>query len=321
MMKNVLTLLIFVLISNLKVESQKKTAYQKNDIRVKSLHKAVLYAGSLKRIERFPSKYITPRNVDIWLPENYTKSKKYAVLYMHDGQNLFDSTTTWNKQEWKVDDWVSKLNKQQKIKDVIVVGIHSVSSIRWQDLFPEKAMEYIPQQTRDSIYKQAKATGFNTNLTGDEYLSFLVKELKPFIDKRYATLKDQENTFVAGSSMGGLMSMYAICEYPKIFSGAACISTHWPGATPMKNNPFSKAILTYLKAKIPSKKNHKFYFDYGTKTLDRFYPKYAETIDSIFSEKGYTNQNYKNIRFEGDDHSENSWNKRFHIPLKFLLKH
>ncbi len=295
------------------------TNAQKDDFKIKKMSKAVLYEGSLERIENFPSKNIQPRNVDIWLPKNYTPTKKYAVLYMHDGQNLFDATTTWNKQEWKVDDWVSKLIKEQKIEEVIVVGIHNIPAVRWQDLFPERAMSYMPKQTRDSIYKQAKATNFNVNLTGDNYLKFMVKELKPFIDNKYSILKDQKNTFVAGSSMGGLMSMYAICEYPKVFYGAACISTHWPGANPMKNNPFSKAILAYLKDKIPSPKNHKLYFDYGTKTLDQFYPKYAKQIDALFLEKGYTEKSYKNLKFEGADHSENSWNKRLNIPLQFLL--
>ncbi len=293
---------------------------QHKKIEVKTLSKAVLYAGSLQRIEKFPSKYITPRSVDVWLPENYDKNKKYAVLYMHDGQNLFDSTTTWNKQEWKVDDWISKLNKQQKIKDVIVVGIHSISDIRWQDLFPEKATNnYMPEKVRDSLYADAKKQGFNLNLKGDEYVKFMVKELKPFIDENYATYKDQQNTFVGGSSMGGLMSMYAICEYPKVFSGAACFSTHWPGAQPKVDNPVGKAILAYLAVNVPDPKNHAFYFDYGTKTLDQYYPPYAKKVDVIFNKAGYNTSNYKNLKFEGADHSENSWNKRFDIPLKFLL--
>ncbi len=313
-MKNTVHLLIFIVLIN----SWKSNA-QKDKIHVKKVEKAVLYAGSLERIENFPSKNIQSRNVDVWLPDNYTPSKKYPVLYMHDGQNLFDATTTWNKQEWKVDDWVSKLIKKQKIKELIVVGVYSIPETRWQDLFPEKAMDYMLKTTRDSIYKQAEATNFNTNLTGDEYVKFLVKELKPFIDKNYATLSDQKNTFVAGSSMGGLMSMYAICEYPEVFYGAACISTHWPGGNPQKNNPIAKAIFDYLLGNIPDPRNHKFYFDYGTKTLDRFYLPYAEKVDAIFHNIGYRSSNYKNLKFKGADHSENSWNKRLNIPLQFLL--
>ncbi|HJP64358.1 MAG TPA: hypothetical protein VJ844_13015, partial [Mucilaginibacter sp.] len=75
--------------------------------------------GTIKRLENFPSKFVDPRNVDIWLPEGYSTNKKYAVLYMHDGQALFDSTLMWNKQEWGVDETLCKLNVGTKNK-----GLH-----------------------------------------------------------------------------------------------------------------------------------------------------------------------------------------------------
>ncbi len=106
------------------------------------LDEAELFAGSLIRVDSFPSKYITPRPVDIWLPKNYTREKKYNVLYMHDGQNLFDSTTTWNKQEWKVDEWATKLFDDGRVKDFIVVAIHNIPQLRWQDLFPQKHLKF-----------------------------------------------------------------------------------------------------------------------------------------------------------------------------------
>ena len=314
-MKNIIGLFICFLLINSWIGNAQKN----KDIKIKKVSKAVLYAGSLERIENFPSKNIQPRNVDIWLPKNYRPTKKYAVLYMHDGQNLFDATTTWNKQEWKVDDWVSKLIKEQKIEEVIVVGIHNIPALRWQDLFPEKAMSYMPKQTRDSIYKQAKATNFNVNLTGDNYLKFLVEELKPFIDANYSVYTDKDHTFVMGSSMGGLMSMYAISEYPTVFGGAACLSTHWVGAIPTDNNPFPDAIFEYMDENLPTSNTHKIYFDYGNKTLDEHYPKYAPRVNEILKRKGYTDKNSKNLFFEGADHSENSWNKRLNIPLQFLL--
>lgn len=115
------------------------------------------------------------------------------------------------------------------------------------------------------------------------------------------------------------MSMYAVAEYPNIFAGAACISTHWPGAIPGPNNPHPKAIFDYMEANIPKAGKHKMYFDYGNKTLDQSYPKFAPTVDKIFEAKGYTNNDYKNFFFEGTNHSEQSWNKRFDKPLLFLL--
>lgn len=310
-MKNIL-LTLALLFSFTKTEAQGKTEFKK-------LEKAVLASGTQLRAEAFPSEFITPRPVDVWLPENYSEDKKYAVLYMHDGQNLLDSTTTWNKQEWKVDEWATKLVAEGRIKDIIVVGIHNIPKIRWQDLYPEKAMEYMEDKVKDSILTEAKKVNFDINLKGDEYLKFLVKELKPVIDQTFSTATDKENTFVAGSSMGGLMSMYAAIEYPDVFGGAACFSTHWPGAIPGPNNPHDDAIFAYMKDNLQESGNQKFYFDYGNKTLDQYYPKFAPQVDAIFKAKGYSESDYKNLFFEGTDHSEKSWNKRLDTPLIFLL--
>lgn len=80
-------------------------------------------SGTIERIENFPSQFVDARNADVWLPENYDPKNKYAVLYMHDGQALFDSTTTWNHLEWGVDETMSKLLKENQIKNVIVAGV------------------------------------------------------------------------------------------------------------------------------------------------------------------------------------------------------
>ena len=278
--------------------------------------------GSIKHIENFPSKYVKARNVDIWLPNNYNTSKKYAVLYMHDGQMLFDAKTTWNKQEWKVDETTSELLKEHKIKDCIIVGIWNIPNLRHSDYFPQKPFETLPKKVKDSLLN---ITFYNQKLFGngiqsDNYLKFITKELKPFIDSHFSTYTNRENTFIAGSSMGGLISMYAICEYPKVFGGAACMSTHWIGTmVNNKKNPFPDAFFSYLEKNLPSPITHKIYFDYGTKTLDAEYLPYQHRVDEILKSKGYTSENSKNLKFEGQNHSENSWSERFQIPLQFLL--
>jgi enterochelin esterase-like enzyme len=318
-MKHIL-IIAFSLVFTLAFISKKDISLDiKNKVDFKRLEKAVLAGGSLFRVDSFPSNYITPRPVDVWLPEGYSKAKKYNVLYMHDGQNLFDETTTWNKQEWKVDDWATQLMSDNKTKDFIVVGIHNIPQIRWQDLFPEKAMDYMNVKVKDSLMALAKKNNMNVDFKGDEYLKFLIEELKPIIDKQYSVYTDKSHTLVAGSSMGGLMSMYAISEYPDIFAGAACISTHWVGAMPMPNNPYPEAIFNYMEANLPKAGSHKLYFDYGNKTLDEHYPQYAPRVDEILKTKGYSQADSKNLFFEGTDHSESSWNKRLDQPLIFLL--
>ena len=313
-------LLLLLLIFSCKNEKAEEAEVEKKDpMGAVLVEDAVLAGGKLMRIDSFPTKWVTPRTVDVWLPDGYSEDKKYAVLYMHDGQNLFDATKTWNKQEWKIDEIISDLIKKDTIKDVIVVAVWNNSDTRWQDYFPQKAFNYLSEKDSVMIVEDAKKNNLDTNLKGSNYLKFLVEEVKPYIDNQYATLTDYKNTFIAGSSMGGLISMYAICEYPQVFGGAACVSTHWPGVMPSDNNPMPEAIFKYMQTNLPSPQTHKFYFDYGTETLDEYYPQYLDDVDKIFFGKGYNETNYMNLEFAGADHSEDSWNRRFDIPLIFLL--
>jgi predicted alpha/beta superfamily hydrolase len=280
-----------------------------------------LSSGKIERVEKFPSDYVDPRNVDVWLPDNYDISKKYAVLYMHDGQMLFDSTTTWNKQEWQVDETISKLMREGKIKDCILVAVWNTEK-RHREYFPQKAFEYLSEADRKNIIQTSGNTGINLNekILSDNYLKFLVKELKPFIDSKYSTLSDKENTVIAGSSMGGLISMYAMCEYHEIFGAAACLSTHWPGIFLMENNPIPATFYRYLNENLPPKTaQNRIYFDYGTVNLDSHYEPLQNVVDNIMQEKGYDEKNWITKKFEGADHNEKSWSKRLHIPITFLL--
>jgi enterochelin esterase-like enzyme len=278
--------------------------------------------GTLKHYENFKSAFIEPRNVDVWLPDGYSANEKYAVLYMHDGQMLFDANTTWNKQEWQVDEIAGRLIKEGKTKKFIVVGIASIAKIRHSDLFPQKPFETLTKKQQDSLYglNRDKETGlFGAKVNSDNYLKFIVTELKPFIDKNFSVKADKSNTFVAGSSMGGLISMYAICEYPEVFGGAACISTHWPGVFNADHNPIPQAFMDYMKTHLPSPKNHKIYFDHGDKTLDALYEPFQKQVDEIMKSKGYTSKNWMTKAVPGADHSEKSWAARLDVPLVFLL--
>lgn len=92
------------------------------------------------------------------------------------------------------------------------------------------------------------------------------------------------------------------------------------GAEPKENNPIAQAILDYMELNLPNPESHRIYFDYGTETLDAYYPKFTPEINRILKARGYTSDNSANLEFKGADHSENSWNKRLDIPLTFLLK-
>ncbi len=278
--------------------------------------------GTLQHILNFTSKYVAPHNVDVWLPDGYTTNKKYAVLYMQDGMALFDGNIMWNKQEWGVDETLGCLLREGKVKDCIVVGVWNVGAGRHSEYFPQKPFEMLPKHLQDSLYN-ISTNGiklFAGKVSSDNYLKYLVKELKPYIDEHYATLTSAANTFVAGSSMGGLISLYAICQYPKIFGGAACLSTHWTGTFTASNNPIPAAFITYLSKHLPSAKNHKIYFDHGDQTLDALYAPFQLQADAIMRLKGYKDGNFLSLEYPGADHSEKSWSKRLDVPLMFLLQ-
>ncbi|MCZ4694751.1 alpha/beta hydrolase [Ancylomarina euxinus] len=251
----------------------------------------------------FQSKYIPARDVKVMLPAGYEAKKSYPVIYMHDGQMLFDSTSTWNKQEWGVDETVDHLIRANKIRPVIVVGISHTNN---------RSLEYMPNKPKDELKLIDRPDKFKGKILSDEYLKFLVEELKPFIDKTYRTQADRDNTFILGSSMGGLISCYAISEYPDVFGGAACLSTHWLA--------IDGVFLRYVEKNLPDPQTHKIYFDYGTKTLDSLYEPYQLIADSLMKERGYhRNMNWMTQKFEGAKHDENAWRDRLHIPLEFLL--
>ena len=280
-------------------------------------------SGKIHHISNFKSKFVDARNVDVWLPDGYSEKEKYAVLYMHDGQMLFDAEQSWNKQVWEIDEIASQLIAQNKTRKFIVVGIWNNGLKRHPEYFPQKAYEQLTAEQKEFVSNILLSKGrIDKAFTpiSDNYLKFIVTELKPFIDKTFSTKTDRKNTFIAGSSMGGLISVYAICEYPKVFGGAACLSTHWTGIYQLNNNPIPETFFSYLKAHFPNPKNHKLYFDYGNKTLDSLYPTLQKRVDIIIAEKGFTNKNWMTKFFPGKDHSEKSWAERVNIPLEFLLK-
>jgi len=279
-------------------------------------HQLKLSSGKVERIENFNSKFVRTRNIDVWFPNDYSTDKKYAVLYMHDGQSLFDGSITWNKQELGVDETLSQLVKEGKVRNTIVVGIWN-TEFRHPEYFPQKPFENLAQPFRDSLMNTTEL--FKMEVNSDKYLKFIVEELKPYIDSQYSTRSNMENTFIAGSSMGGLISMYALCEYPEVFHGAGCISTHWVGTFDTKDNPIPSEFAKYLDSNLPDPQNHRIYFDYGTETLDSLYEPYQIVMDSILMQHSFNANNWETFKFEGENHSEISWRKRLHIPFEFLL--
>lgn len=272
-------------------------------------------SGKLIEYANFKSSIVSPRNVFVWLPSDYSAKKKYDVLYMHDGQMLFDASTTWNKEEWGVDEVVGKLLGEKKINPCIVVGVANIAETRYADYFPQKALKYLPDE---SLPK-------NIHFNADNYLRFLVEEVKPFIDKEYSTNKDVDHTFIMGSSMGGLISLYALCEYPNVFGGAACLSTHVPMISSSdrtakeKADQWSAAFRSYLDENLPKANSRKIYMDRGDATLDAYYPPYQDELDKLMKRKEWSDPMWVSKVFPGAGHVERDWMRRLNNPLQFLM--
>jgi predicted alpha/beta superfamily hydrolase len=272
--------------------------------------------GQLIRHSNFKSNNIAPRNIDVWLPTDYSAHKKYAVLYMQDGQNLFD--TTWctqlrNKMEWQIDENMQALHSTCQMDQCIVIGIWNTKERR-PEYFPQQAFETLHDTLKQQIVADIKGVP-----KSDAYLKFITTELKPFIDSAYSTYTGRKHTFIGGSSMGALVSIYALCQYPKVFGGALCFSTHWVGCPTLRNEQIPKALLNYLQNNLPNAKTHKCYMDRGTVGLDAQYEPWQKQCDNIMQTKGYKNKRYVTITCTGHEHSEKYWSKRFGSAIMFLL--
>ncbi len=227
--------------------------------------------GTVESYQDFPSAHVAARNVDVWLPPGYAAHprKRYPVLYMHDGQNLFDPTLSFYTQtDWGVDEAMTKLIAEGRAREAIVVGIWN-TPLRLQEYMPRKPV------AGESLPIGAEGMGDlpTASIVSDRYLAFIVDELKPFIDATYRTRKGRDDTFVMGSSMGGLISLYAMAEYPEVFGGAGAVSTHWPIG--------DGVVIDWLGTHLPAPRSHRIYYDFGTATLDAQYEPYQRRMDAL----------------------------------------
>jgi predicted alpha/beta superfamily hydrolase len=266
-------------------------------------------SGVIYRASTFPSQIFEPRTVDIWLPPGYSQDprRRFPVIYMHDGQNLFDPAIAFTGTDWGVDEAILRLVQAGLTSGAIVVGIWN-GALRWPDYMPQRLTDSPQGGDILSFFLQEKGG----RPRSDRYLQFLVQEVKPAIDSAFRTLPDAPHTFVMGSSMGGLASLYALQSYPQVFGAAGCLSTHWPAGGDL--------LVDDLAAHLPPPGSHRLYFDYGTATLDALYEPFQLRFDDHLRNAGYTQgKDWVTLKFEGAEHNEAAWRRRVEIPLRFLL--
>lgn len=252
------------------------------------------------------------KKIRIYLPKNYFSSKKkYPVLYMHDGQNIFSTSNEHPlNQSWELEKILETFENQKL--EIIVVGIDCNTSNF------ERFNEYSPwKNSIDSLILEKRKLKKDIGGKGDLYAKFLINNIKPFIDSNFKTLADYKNTFIAGSSMGAIISLYMALKFENIFSkvGLFSIATWFA----------ESEIINFINKKtIP--KNMKLYLDIGTNessckeisTFPKIYLDGFKKVNHALSSKTYKENIFSLIEPFGE-HNEFSWNRRFPLFLHFIL--
>jgi predicted alpha/beta superfamily hydrolase len=274
-------------------------------------------SGRAERLPPFAASFVEPRPVDVWLPDSYDREpgRRYPVVYMHDGQNVFDGAQVlgpWGG--WRVESAIARGAARGTIREAIVVAVWNTGAHRYSEYYPAKALPFLPAPERGEFVAATLAG----RARGDDYLRFLVEQVKPEVDRRYRTLPGRADTMVMGSSMGGLVSAYAISEYPEVFGRAACLSLHWMGSQ-LPGADFPLASLAYFQRRLPSPDSHRIYVDAGDQGLDANYAAPLAMMDVVAAGHGYDADHWRSRRFPGQAHNETAWRERLDEPLAFLL--
>jgi predicted alpha/beta superfamily hydrolase len=235
--------------------------------------------GTVEYITNIKTKdELLPRDIIIWLPPDYYENveKRYPVLYMHDGQNIIDPSTSFLGIDWQIDETADSLIRRGIIEPIIIVGLYNTSNRRKE---------------------------YSENDTGYAYINFLIDDVKPLIDHKYRTKSDRQNTAVAGSSMGGLISFMIAWERPDVFSKAACLSP----ALKIRNYDYVDNVFEYKG----EKKNLLLYVDNGSVGLEDSLQTGIDEMLLNLRQKGFI-ENKDYIWFKDYDakHNENAWAKR-----------
>ncbi len=260
-------------------------------------------------------------HVTVWLPPGYDKEPKrrYPVLYMHDGQNVFFPKRSGFNKVWAADKAALSLINAGKVAPFMIVAVDHPGAPRFLRYFPTRVVN--PEFAK-GIEGFAKG-----KLGGDEYLTFLAGTLKPRIDREYRTHPQARYTAVAGSSMGGLISLYALGERGDVFGKAAAVSTHSPLVDPdlLKQQPQMAEMVKadwrrYIAARLGAPKGRKLWMDHGTETLDASYGPYQAVLDESVAAAGWKRgKDFESRVYKGTAHEENAWAARLPEMLGWLL--
>jgi predicted alpha/beta superfamily hydrolase len=255
--------------------------------------------GDIRTHADFSSRFLNkPHTVLVYLPPGYDApeniSRRYSILYMHDGQNIFDGATSFIPgKEWQVDETAERLIRDGQIEPVIIVAVYNGGV--------DRAHEYTP--IRDPKFNGGMGGG------ADDYGRFLVEELKPFIDKTYRTRKEAEHTGLGGSSFGGLVTLHLGLRYPTVFGCLAVLSPSvWWG----------QRYLLHAVNGIKKKPSLKIWVDIGTKEGGKALEDARALRDALIGQGWSLEKDLTYREAEGAVHDEAAWAQRVEPILRFL---
>jgi enterochelin esterase-like enzyme len=251
-------------------------------------------AGQLRKHERFRSRVLrNQRDLMVYLPRGYDAQPftRFPVLYLHDGQNLFDCATAFGGVDWNVHGAADRLITAGEVTPLIIVGIYNTGKSRIHEYTPTKA---------------PKLGGGRA----DRYAKFLMQEVMPFIQREYRTLADSRVTGIGGSSLGGLVSLYLGLKFPNVFGRIAALSPSvWWN---------QRMILRFAAAIAPAQPRPSIWLDIGTKEGPRFLPDVEQFRDVLLKKGWRLGEDLHYERVDGGEHNEAAWAQRIGRVLQFL---
>lgn len=266
---------------------------------------------------------IPDERVTIWLPPGYDSkpARRYPVLYMWDGQNLFDPAKTHYGKAWMVQDVLGAMAAAGSAEPHIVVGIWSPPGLdRYRVYAAQKLRERVGGAVAADMDRMAGGP-----IASDAMLAWTADVLKKRVDREFRTKAAARDTTIVGASMGGLMACYALIERPDVFGRAGCVSSHFALADPQlaaQHPPeIEKAWSDYLASRLGKSNGRRVWMDHGTTTLDACYGPWQIAVARDFTANGWVEGRDFTARvYEGAEHDENFWHQRMPEMLEWLWR-
>ena len=277
--------------------------------------------GRLVEYERVAAEGLPDQRLSIWLPPGYDAGeRRYPVLYMHDGHNLFDLKNSNFNKIWAADKAMLTAIRSGKVEPHIIIGIWAPGPDRYRQYLPRSAYDAAPP----AIKAQMDATG-GGEIISQNYLAWIAGPLKAWVDASFRTRPGRDDTAIVGSSMGGLMSCYAFLEKPEVFGRAGCVSSHWPAVDPRsvagEDSGVKQMWDAWFAARLGKPYGRRVWMDHGTATLDAFYAPYQQVLDARFAAAGWEKgRDWESRVYEGAEHEENAWAARLPEVFGWLLR-